>query len=178
MNTILEYEAIHTMKTTDGESLETISMNKPVMLFFLRHFGCQFCREGLDNLSKMRSAIERSGIELMMVHMAEPAVAENYFKQFNLEGVKHISDLESQYYSAFGLIKGSFNQLFGLHSWVRGFNAQRKYGAEIGKHLGDNFQMPGIFNICEGRVVHRYFYQTASSRPDFDLLLQKCCSLD
>ena len=64
-----------------------------------------------------------------------------YFKKYNLAGVKHISDPTCRYYAAFGLVKGTFTQLFGLQSFFRGFSVQAKYGNDLGKNLGDSFQI-------------------------------------
>ena len=174
----LEKEAIGVMRTNTGQSLESISNQKPVLLVFLRHFGCQFCREALDDISKMTSEIERNGLVLVFVHMADREVAETYFAKFNLSGSLHISDPECRFYAAFGLVKGSFSQLFGLHAFLRGFSVQSKYGAEIGKRLGDSYQMPGIFGICNGLVRLRFLHKDAAVRPDYNSLVKRCCETE
>jgi peroxiredoxin len=168
---------LDSMKTQTGQNLSDLSKQKPVLLVFLRHFGCQFCREAMDDLSKLRPDLIKQGIELVFVHMAENPVAEDYFKKFNLIGVQHISDLSCHFYAAFGLVKGSFTQLFGLQSWFRGFTVQAKYGGEVGKHLGDSFQMPGAFMVHEGTVKESYIHKSASDRPDYSKLVS-CCGLD
>ncbi len=169
-------ELLATMKTQTGRSLFDLSNEKPLMLIFLRHFGCQFCRQAMDDLSKKRAELKDAGTELIFVHMAENEVAETYFKKFNLAGVKHISDPECRYYAAFGLVKGSFTQLFGLQTWIRGFSDKAKYGNEMGKHLGDNFQMPGAFMLYKGEIKDQHIHKMASDIPDYERLM-RCCSL-
>lgn len=170
----IDYQVLQHMTINNGQTLWDLTHKKPVLLVFLRHFGCQFCREAMDELSQKRLRFEQEGSEVVVVHMAENKVATEYLKRFGLDGVKHISDLNCRYYAAFGLTKGSFRQLFGLHSWLHGFSAQIKYGAEVGRHLGDSFQMPGVFVLFEGEIRDSYIHQNASDRPDYDRLVAGC----
>ncbi|MBL7817521.1 MAG: redoxin domain-containing protein [Saprospiraceae bacterium] len=172
--TLVNNDVLSLMTTQKGQDLLSLSIQKPIMLIFLRHFGCQFCRQAMDELSKKRIDLASKGTELIFVHMAENEVAEPYFKKFNLEGVQHISDPDCRYYASFGLMKGSFTQLFGLQTWIRGFTATQKYGNEMGKHLGDNFQMPGAFMIHNGEIRDQHIHKFASDRPDYDKLV-RCC---
>ena len=171
---IIDQDLLSMMHTQDNLDVLSLSNLKPTMLVFLRHFGCQFCREAIDDLSKLRPKLAGQNIELIFVHMAENDVAEAYFRKFNLSGVRHISDPNCRFYMAFGLVKGSFTQLFGLQSWIRGFTVQGKYGTEVGKHLGDSFQMPGAFMVFEGEIRDSYIHKTASDRPDYDKMVHSC----
>jgi peroxiredoxin len=171
---VIDQDILSMMKTQNGSNVLSLSNQKPAMLVFLRHFGCQFCREALDDLSKLRPELEAQNTELVFVHMAENEVAETYFRKFNLAGVPHVSDPNCRFYTAFGLVKGSFTQLFGLQSWIRGFSVQGKYGTEVGKHLGDSFQMPGAFMIFEGEIRDSYIHKKASDRPDYNRMVNSC----
>jgi peroxiredoxin len=167
-------EIMQEMTANTGESLTAISQQQPVMLVFLRHFGCTFCREALADISKKRSDIESQGTCIVFVHMSENEIAEEYFQKYNLPNAIHISDPTCRYYAAFGLSKGTFTQLFGLSTWVRGFSAGVVAGHGIGPQLGDGFQMPGIFIIAEGQVREQFIHKLASDRPDYQELV-KCC---
>ncbi len=171
---IIDQDILAMMKTQNSTSVLSVSNQKPVMLVFLRHFGCQFCREAMDELSKLRPKLKEQNTELIFVHMAEENIANDYFRKFNLTGVHHISDPNCRFYTAFGLVKGSFTQLFGLQSWIRGFTVQAKYSTEIGKHLGDSFQMPGAFMVYEGEVRDSYIHKNASDRPDYNKMVSSC----
>lgn len=170
-----DYELLEMMKTNIGVSLSELSVEQPVLLVFLRHFGCTFCREALSDLAKQRLTFEEAGIQLVFVHMTTDEVAERYFNRYGFDGVLHISDPECQYYRDFGLTKGSFNQLFGLQSWIRGFSAGVVAGHGVGAQLGDGFQMPGVFVIQNKEVINSFIHKLASERPDY-LDLVKCCS--
>ena len=164
------------MLTDSGESLFNLSMEKPVLLVFLRHFGCTFCREALADIANSRDEIEEMGIQIVFVHMTENEIANRYVNRYGLEGNAHISDPECRFYRAFGLLKGSFTQLFGLQSWIRGFKAGVLDGHGVGTHqLGDGFQMPGVFVISDGEIKESFIHKMASDRPDY-MDLVKCCS--
>ena len=139
------------MRTAAGHSVLQMSRSQPVLLVFLRHFGCTFCREALHDLSERRADIRRRGSKLVLIHMSDDDTAETYFEKYDLSGVDHVSDPGCAYYEAFGLAKGTARQLFGLHSWIRGFQAGVLDGHGVGyKPLGDGFQMPGVF-VGSGR---------------------------
>ena len=144
------------------------------MLVFLRHFGCTFCREALSDIATQRTQIEEKGMQIVLVHMSDVETAHQYFERYNLQGAVHVSDPECRFYQAFGLVKGSFNQLFGLATWIRGFSAGVVAGHGIGPQLGDGFQMPGVFVIQDGTIKSSFIHKLASDRPDYFQLAQDC----
>lgn len=169
-------EVLSEMKTNLGHTLEHLSEQKPILLVFLRHFGCTFCREALSDISKERENIEKTGTQIVFVHMTDDEIADRYFQRYDLAGAEHVSDPDCRYYAAFGLMKGTFNQLFGLQSWIRGFSAGVLTGHGIGPQLGDGFQMPGVFVLHKGTIVESFIHKLASDRPDYVHLIQ-CCDL-
>jgi len=169
-------ESISAMHTNKGESIADISQEHPVMLIFLRHFGCTFCREALSEIALLRKEIEQNGTRVVFIHMADVATANRYFNRYNLEGAVHISDPECQYYADFGLVKGTMTQLMGLRVWMRGFDAGVIGGHGIGKLMGDSFQMPGIFLIQNGIIMDQYIHKLSSDKPDYQKLTE-CCQI-
>ncbi len=162
------------MITDRGNSIAELSTQSPVMLVFLRHFGCTFCREALAELSQKRKSIKDMGSNLVFVHMADDETANRYFTRYNLEGAEHVSDPECEYYASFGLVKGNFRQLFGLSSWIKGFQKGIIEGQGLGQRLGDDFQMPGVFIVQGGRIREHYIHKLASDRPNYEKLAE-CC---
>lgn len=163
--------------TNRGNTLQAISSDEPVLLIFLRHFGCTFCREALADIARRREEIESEGVRIVFVHMTNNEIAERYFSRYDLENAEHISDPQCKFYKAFGLVKGNFNQLFGLQSWIRGFQAGVVDGHGIGPMLGDGFQMPGVFVLQNGDIKESFIHKLASDRPDYNELI-KCCGID
>lgn len=161
--------------TQKGVSINEISKSKTVLLVFLRHFGCVFCREAMKELSKKRAGFEKRGVELIFVHMSDDETAQKYFNTYNLAGVNSISNPTCSLYDQFGLTKGKPNQLFGLKNWVRGFEVVAKDPSILSlRQIGDGFQMPGIFMILDGEIKESFIHKSASDRPDYDTLVQ-CC---
>ena len=160
--------------TASGHTLNELSYERPVLLVFLRHFGCTFCREAMSDIKERKSEIQSRGVNIVMVHMASEEVATDYFKKYDIDDLDSISDPECALYQSFGLVKGNFKQLFGLRSWIRGFDAGVMQGHGVGPMLGDGFQMPGVFLIKDGKVENSFVHKFASDRPDYQELLN-CC---
>jgi peroxiredoxin len=173
-----DLEILEEMRTNTGLTLQSLTFQSPVMLVFLRHFGCVFCKEALDDISKRKESIESSGVKIVFVHMSDETTANEYFSRFHLKDVTFVSDPNQRYYAAFGLQRGSFNQLFGLQVWMRGFKLQNEngYNLEMAKRLGDSFQMPGVFILHEGQIKEKFIHRHAAERPDYNQLVQ-CCVL-
>jgi peroxiredoxin len=173
----VEQQIMEEMVTNVSKSVWELSFEQPIMLVFLRHFGCTFCREALADIAKRRPDIEKLGTRIVFVHMSDDKLADRYFNRYELPGAVHVSDPQCQYYAAFGLVKGTVTQLFGLQTWIRGFQAGVVKGHGIGPQLGDGFQMPGVFVIQEGEVREAFIHKLASDRPDYEKLVRKCCEI-
>ncbi len=163
-----------------GESLAQMAEQSPVMLVFLRHFGCSFCREAISDISQRRKRLEKQGVRIVFVHMSpKRETAERFFRKYKLFPIDHISDPEKQFYRAFGLGRGTPGQLFGLMNWIRGFEAGVVEGhgfANQSEDFGDGFQMPGVFVLHKGEVLHSFVHRHAWDRPDYDAIVS-CCTI-
>ncbi|MEL6389186.1 MAG: peroxiredoxin-like family protein [Bacteroidota bacterium] len=169
--------ALRTMKSNRGAVLYELSLESPVLIVFLRHFGCIFCQEAMRDISAQKSAIEEKGVRIVFVHMSENSVADGFFEEFNLAGVEHVSDPDCVFYTQFGLLKGSFNQLFGLKVWLRTAELAIKDLRRLKmQQIGDGFQMPGVFLVENGMVKERYIHKRASDRPNYAGLIS-CCEV-
>lgn len=173
----VDQEIMEQMVTNSGQDVLTLSRKQGIMLVFLRHFGCTFCRQGLATIAEKRAAIEEKGLKIVFVHMTTSEIADAYFERYEIRQPLYINDPECKFYTAFGLTKGTFTQLFGLQTWIRGFQAGILDGHGIGPRLGDDFQMPGVFIIQNGEVVESFVHKLASDQPDYDALIKNCCGL-
>src|SRR5262249_29471705 len=111
------------LKSQNGKSLMEISQAKPVLVVFLRHSGCTFCREALADLQSKRREIEAGGTRIALVHMTDDASAAAMFDRYGMGDVERFSDPGQSLYRAFGLELSSIRQMFGLKTWWRGFVA-------------------------------------------------------
>jgi peroxiredoxin len=152
--------------TSTGATLAGLSMERPVLVVFLRHSGCTFCREAMADLREKRHAIEAAGASLALVHMTTPEAFAEFAAEYGLEDVPAVADPGRLLYRGLGLRRGRLGQLLGPRVWWRGFKAWRA-GNAVGRFTGDATQMPGVFLIHRGRVVRRFRHATAADRPDY-----------
>ncbi len=154
-------------RTQFGVSLDELSKLSPLLLVFLRHNGCMFCREALSDLQRQRHAIEAQGVRIALVHQGSDAQARSLLANYGLDDLPRVSDPERYLYRAFGLGRGDLLKLAGPTVWWRGFQAAVLEGHGFGRVVGDAFQMPGVFLIFHGEVLRSYRHQTAADRPDY-----------
>lgn len=153
--------------TNQGSSLQEHTDASPTMLVFLRHFGCPFCREMLSEIEHNRAQIEKEGTKIILVHLVDDAKAEEITSNFGLQDLPRISDPDKRIYKAFGLSRGSLEQLFGFNVLVRGI-IRTVLKLDLPRPFkGDAFQMPGIFVIHKGMVIHTFKHTSLADRPDY-----------
>ncbi len=151
----------------ETKSLEDLSRERPLLLVFLRHSGCTFCRSTLSQLARQSDEIERSGVEVVLVTMSDPADGVKLKERFELGGARVVSDPNRTLYRSFSLPRGTWRQLFGPRVWRTGFVEAILRGHGVGQLDGDGFQMPGAFLIAEGKIVKQSTGETAADLPDF-----------
>lgn len=174
---MIDSEILKSAVTQNGDSVYELSENSPVLLTFLRHFGCVFCREALHDLADRKSKLMNADIKLVMVHMSDNELADQYFKDYKLPNISHISDPKCDLYASFGLVKGGPSQLLGLKNFIRGFEVSLKTKSIPPlRFIGDGFQMPGVFVVDKGRIVDRFVHLSAADRPNYDEMIEKVSS--
>lgn len=166
-------DAISTIPSHRGATIEQLSHRGRTLVVFLRHAGCTFCREMLDDLSKKRSALEAQGITLAIVHMSPLMEATTNTAKYDLDTVHRFSDPTCSLYRAFDLRRGTFWQLFRPRVWHRGFFAGLLAGHGIGKLSGDGFQLAGAFVVERGNVIASFRARDAADRLDLETLLNQ-----
>jgi thiol-disulfide isomerase/thioredoxin len=157
-------------KTNNGEKLSEILAEQKVLLVFLRHFGCTFCRETMSDLSKVKHELDRNGIDIVVVHMIDFETAQEMLDLYGLGNVQHVSDKSKILYKKYGLHRTSARAMFGFKNWWRAFVAGLMKGHLVGKPAGDPWQMPGVFFINNNQIINKFEYRYVSDRPDFRTL--------
>ena len=85
-------EALQFHHDQHGTPLADLADESVVMLVFLRHLGCTFCMETLQDLKTQRQQIEDQGIKPVLVHMSNDAAAQKLFAKYTLDDLSRISD--------------------------------------------------------------------------------------
>lgn len=149
----------------DGRSLWDLSHDSPLLVIFLRHLGCTFCKEAVRDAAKQRADIQAGGARIVFVHPASEEEAKEFFERFHMADVERISDPEGKLYDAFGFKRAGFMQMLGPAVWKRGISAILS-GNIPGIPRGDMFRMPGAFVVNQGKVTKSHFHRTIGERPD------------
>jgi hypothetical protein len=160
---------LETYQTESGRTLLGLVDESPVLLIFLRHFGCSFCRQTLDDVSGIREQIEGRGVRPVFVHLGTPERAKPYFDYYHLSDVERVSNPEASLYASplFQVRRKSVFTQFLIpavwKAWLLG--AVGKHG--IGMIQEDANQMPAVFYLRERAIVREYRYKTIADRPDY-----------
>lgn len=161
-------ELLAWFNSNKGNSLLELSYEQPVMLVFLRHFGCTFCRLTLTDINRYREAIEKQGTKIVLVHQLSEEHGQQELEKYHLQSLEHVSDPELTLFKGFRLRRGTLLQLFGWHEWKSFFRNGLLKGLFIGAPgEQDPFQMPGIFILKDGKVVKQFIHQRASDVPSY-----------
>ena len=137
------------------------------MLVFLRHFGCTFTRQILRGLENLLENAKTHDAELIIVHMLGKGGENPYLAGH--AGVARIADPHCELYRSFGLGKGNFRELFGLHVlWLAALSIFK--GCGVGHLAGDGRQMPGAFLFRDGEIIASQRAKSAADMPELDAL--------
>ena len=168
----LSSEVLDTVRTNTGESLGDLSRKSPVLVVFLRHCGCTFAREALDDVAQQRAAVETSGTAIVLVHMQTESEAQALFTRYKLGDVPRISDPEQKLYQAFDLQRGSAWQVMGPANVLPAIGSIFR-GNLSSIPTADIFQLPGAFLIHNGQIINAFRATRSSERPDYSQLAAK-----
>ena len=163
-------EAAKIYQLSTGETLADASRDRPLVLVFLRHFGCTFTRQILRGLQELELQAQRRGAILVLVHMMKSGEEIGYLGENS--DVPRIADPRCELYRAFGLGKGGFVELFGPYVWWRGMISVFK-GCGVGHLAGDGLQMPGAFVFQDGKVTSAQPAHSAADLPDLASLFER-----
>jgi len=157
--------AMRETTSVGGRSLWDLSHESPLLVIFLRHLGCTFCKEAVRDAARQRADIQAAGARIVFVHMAPEADAKAFFDGYGMADVQRISDPEGKLYRAFGLERAGIKEMLSPSVWTRGISAILR-GNLPGIPRGDMLRMPGAFVVNQGRVSKSHFHQTIADRPD------------
>jgi hypothetical protein len=148
-----------------GYTLGQKQQKTPQLVVLLRHSGCTFCRQTIDELSAVVAHRYIPPECITVVTQSDEAAIARWQQQYPLlEQIDWVSDPQRQFYAAFMLKRGRWAQLFGAKVWWRGFKALR-YG--VGALEGDGFQMPGVVLLHQYGLIAQQPFVSAADRVDW-----------
>jgi peroxiredoxin len=144
--------------------------DRPVLLVFIRHFGCLFCRDQVHELRGVLDRIRAAGTELVVVGNGRPWFAKAFRDSEGLD-FPLVVDPDLVAYRAAGLRRGLLDTL-GPRSLMHAVKAFSR-GHRQGKVQGDPWQNGGAFLVQpDGKVTYRHISREAGDHAPLDAVLQ------
>lgn len=166
----VEQVSLETM-VSNGTNLWELGLKNKLLLVFVRHSGCTFCRETLNELKGKLSNLKEQMITPVVVHMGSADDGQRMLERAGLQGTHHISNQNADLYRAFDLKRGQLSQLLGPRVWWRGFQSAILKGNGTGSLVGDGFQLGGAFLVENGKITKSFPAKDAADKVPFECLL-------
>lgn len=162
-------QLFRSISTESGANLLELAQASPVLLIFLRHFGCSFCRQTISDVADLREEFDRRGVRPVFVHLGSPERAKPFFDYYGIGHVERVSDPDATIYHH------PVFQLSRLNPWLnliqpmvwKGWLKGSIFRHGIGKIEEDGGQMPGIFFVKDAKIVRQFRYRTIADEPDY-----------
>jgi peroxiredoxin len=157
------------IRTESGASLLALVETSLVLLVFLRHFGCSFCRQAISDVADLRGELDKRGVRPVFVHLGTPERAKPFFDYYGIGDVERVSDPEAAVYRLPVFALPRMHPALTLFQpsvwmgWLKG--AIFKHG--IGAIKENGHQMQGIFFLKGPTIVRQFRYKTIADEPDY-----------
>ena len=157
------------VRNSHGEPLELASLwsTSNIVINFMRHFGCIFCREWLYKFERCVPALRADNILPLVLGIGDAEHALPVATQLAPSAVCLVSP-ETTAHKAFGITRGSLMQLAGpavISSVVRAARS----GQMQGQTTGDYTMLGGVFAVDMSGIVRYAFYGShAGDHPEPD----------
>jgi peroxiredoxin len=160
-------DALRQYNTVNGYNLHEISQQGRLLIVFLRHTGCSFAREMLNDLRRARHMLEEIHVRTVLVTLGDIDQDAQIIKKYGCDIFDVAHDPDRELYRAFGLKRGSISQLLGFKVWQRAWQvfAEERHG--IALPTGDACQMPGVFLVEYGKIKDDLRPISLADRIDF-----------
>lgn len=144
-----------------------------VLLAFMRHYGCTFCRDQAVGLSGVASDLERAGAPLTLIGQGTPGNAAAFRERFGLD-VDLLADTDRLAYRAVGARRVGAGKLIGPRMLARGAARMLRSGVVQGRTVGHPAQLGGLLLVRpSGEVAWSHLSGDASDYPPAEEVLER-----
>ena len=144
--------------------VDSLWAQRPVLLLFVRHFACLFCREQVTELKQHFAALDQAGVGVAIIGSGSPHFARGFVSELGLT-VPVYSDEKRAAYAAASLARG-FGTLVhpgAALALVRALFACSKPSLAV---KGDSQQQGGTFVVKPGgEVIFAYRSRYSGDHP-------------
>lgn len=137
--------------------LSSLLADGPVVLVFLRYFGCTFCRAHVARVRDEREAFVEAGARVVMIGQGRPEQAAAFCRDRQLPFTCTV-DPDRRVYDAFGLGRARIKDLVDPRTATRGLRLAVDRETRQGAISGDPRQLGGTVVVDRSgvvRFVHR-----------------------
>ena len=160
------------LRTVDGEvELRERWECGPLVVMFMRHFGCAFCREHLIEMGRAFGDFEAAGADVVAVFQYDAQATQRFCDGRDVP-FDCLGDPDRAAYAAVSLGRGSPVQIVNPKVAIRFLGAAR-HGVFGGPPQGgDVAQLPGTFVVGrDGQVVLAHYSRSSADNPAVDDVL-------
>ena len=160
------------VQTAGGQArLDERWRDGPLVVSFMRHFGCTFCREHLEHLRGRYAEITAAGGDVVAVFQYGAEATENFCAGRSLP-FACVGDPLREAYAELDIRRGRGRELYGWGVIRRVVPGVRTAGGTRGPEGGDIAQLPGTFVVGrDGRVVLAHYSSNAADNPSMEVVL-------
>lgn len=157
------------IRTETGASLLNLTEASAVLLIFLRHFGCSFCRQAISDIAEIRTQLSARSVRPVFVHLGTPERAKPYFDYYGLHDIERVSDPDAVIYRAPAFALARTHPAWSLinPAVLWGWFSGALFHHGIGRIQEDGHQMPGLFLLRGLSVVRAFRYKSIADRPNY-----------
>ena len=160
-----------------GITLRDRWRERPLIVAFMRHFGCSFCREHLTHLSAADEQIRSLGGSAIAIFQYDGDATASFCSARGIP-FECLGDPRREAYARIGLGKGTLRQLMGWQVIKRGREAYRTGGPTRGAEGGLISLMPGTFVLDRrGTIAFSHYNRNAADNPPVSEVLEALRSL-
>ena len=157
-------------ETGAAVSFKGLWAERTVVLAFVRHLGCIFCRQQVAGLSKRVPEIERRGGTLVVVAPSKSEHIAGFRESTGYKGALLVDPTLRAFKTA-GLVRGRGSTYHPL-AVLKGVWAMAQGFRQVGRQ-GDIVQQGGTFVLGPGdRVRYEWRYRYAGHHPDLDEVVE------
>jgi len=129
----------------------TLYAKGPTMVVFVRHFGCIFCRERIQDLSGCIKQLNENGYDAVVIGNGTPLMAQAFAEELKVT-VPMYTDPERTTYELAGMKRALGLTPGSLRDVLRSLRA----GARQGAVAGDLWQQGGVMTVAsDGAILDR-----------------------
>lgn len=149
--------------------------SRPVVLVWLRHFGCVFCRRQAADFAKRQEELDAAGAALAFIGCGAPPFARSFRMEY-APGCTVLCDPQRATYALIEAPRGLVATI-GPQTWAARVSLWRAGLRQGPAGQGDRLQMGGVLVVAPGDdAVYRFVSRSANDQPDVSAVVQAAVS--